>query len=437
VYYPVADVNNNPDNPIINIRSFGENPEAVAAHVKAFIEGAHSDKRDFVLTTAKHFPGHGDTATDTHMSLAVITADRERLERVELVPFRAAIDAGVDSIMTAHVAVPALAPPDLPATLAPAILTGLLRKDLGFKGLVVTDALEMASIVKGFGSGEAAVRALEAGADALLMPADPEAAIRAVVAAVESGRLSRARIQESAVKLLAAKERVGLARQRFVKLDAIGDIVDAPEANERAQEIADRAVTLVRNGGNLVPLAAPDQACYVTMAESRFSTEGQTFTQELHKRVPHATVTALDASMSRPDLDDAVRKLPPCADYVVAAFASVSAYRGSVALAGELPSVVEALIATGKPLALISLGNPYLLRGFPAVTAYLATFSTVPPSEIAAAKALLGEIDIRGRLPVSIPGLAAYGEGIQVRATEAPASPATGSTAAAAGQARQ
>ena len=253
VYYPVADVNNNPDNPIINIRSFGENPEAVAAHVKAFIEGAHADKRDFVLTSAKHFPGHGDTATDTHMSLAVITADRERLERVELVPFRAAIEAGVDSIMTAHVAVPALAPPDLPATLSPAILTGLLRKELGFKGLVVTDALEMASIVKVFGSGEAAVRALEAGADALLMPADPEAAIRAVVAAVENGRLSRARIQESAVKLLAAKEKVGLARKRFVNLDAIGDIVNAPEANERAQEIADRAVTLVRNGGNLLP----------------------------------------------------------------------------------------------------------------------------------------------------------------------------------------
>ncbi len=440
VYYPVADVNNNPDNPIINIRSFGENPEAVAAHVKAFIEGAHADKREFVLTSAKHFPGHGDTATDTHLSLAVITADRARLDRVELVPFRAAIDAGVDSIMTAHVAVPALAPPDLPATLSPAILTGLLRQDMGFKGLVVTDALEMASIVKTFGSGEAAVRALEAGADALLMPADPEAAIRAVVTAVEKGRLTRARIQESAVKLLAAKEKVGLARQRFVDLDAIGDIVDAPEANERAQQIADRAVTLVRNGDNLLPLTAPEQACYVTMAESRYSTEGQIFAQELHKRAPHAAVAALDASLSRGDLDDALRKLPACASYVVAAFASVSAYRGSVALAGELPGVVETLAATGKPLALVSLGNPYLLRGFPTVTAYLATFSTVPPSEIAAVKALVGEIDIRGRLPVSIPGLAAYGEGIQLRATHAPAPPVTASSASpaeATGEARQ
>ena len=436
VYYPVADVNNNPDNPIINIRSFGENPEAVAAHVKAFIEGAHADKRDFVLTTAKHFPGHGDTSTDTHMSLAVITADRERLERVELVPFRAAIEAGVDSIMTAHVAVPALAPPDLPATLAPAILTDLLRKQLGFQGLVVTDALEMGSIVKGFGVGDAAVRALEAGADALLMPADPEAAIRAVVAAVESGRLSRARILESAVKLLAAKEKVGLDRRRFVDLDAIGDIIDSPEANERAQQIADRAVTLVRNGGNLLPLAAPERACYVVMAEGRYSSEGQAFTQEVRKRAPKAPVAALDPSMSRPDIEDAVGKLPACAEYVVAAFASVSAYRGSVALAGELPSVVEALLAKGKPLALVSLGNPYLLRGFPDVTAYLATFSTVPPSELAAVKALFGEIDIRGRLPVSIPGLAQYGDGIQLRAPHPPA-PEAPPPQAAAGPARQ
>ena len=222
VYYPVADVNNNPDNPIINIRSFGENPKDVAAHVKAFIEGAHADKNNFVLTTAKHFPGHGDTSVDTHMNLATIPADRDRLERLELVPFNAAIEAGVDAIMTAHIAVPALAPPDLPATLSPAILTDLLRKQLGFKGLVVTDALEMGGIAKGFSSGEACVRALEAGADTLLMPSDPDAAIRAVVAAEQSGRINRQRVQESVAKILAAKEKVGLDRKRFVEYRSAG-----------------------------------------------------------------------------------------------------------------------------------------------------------------------------------------------------------------------
>jgi beta-N-acetylhexosaminidase len=419
VYYPVADVNSNPDNPILNIRSFGEDPREVAAHVKAFIEGAHSDKENFVLATAKHFPGHGDTAVDSHMNLPTINADRERLERLELPPFRAAIEAGVDSIMTAHIAVPALGPPDLPATLSPAILTDLLRNQLDFKGLVVTDALDMGGIAKGFGGAEAAVRALEAGVDVLLMPADPEAALKAVLTAVESGRLTRRRIQESVVAVLSAKEHVGLERKRFVDLEAIGDVVDSPEASERAQEIASRAVTLVRNGGNLIPLAAPERACYAVMLENRYSSAGQVFAQEVRKRVPQAAVASLDASMSRDTLEEAIRALPACHSYVVAAFATVTAYRGSVGLAGELPRAVEALVASGKPVALVALGNPYLLRNFPGVTAYLATFSDVPPSEMAAVMALFGEIGIRGRLPVSIPGLANYGEGIQVQPTRA------------------
>jgi len=419
VFYPVADVNNNPDNPIINIRSFGEDPKDVARYVRAFIEGARAEKRNPVLTTAKHFPGHGDTAVDTHLSLAVLNADREHLEQVELVPFRAAIEAGVDSVMTAHVAVPALAPPDVPATLSPAILTKLLREELGFKGLVVTDALEMAGVTKGFNAGEAAVRALEAGADALLMTPDPDAALKAVLAAVASGRLQRERIEESVARLLAAKERVGLDRRRFVDLEAIGDEVDAPESNQRAQEIADRAVTLVRNQGDLVPLAAPERACYVVMQENRYSSEGQAFTQEVRRRAKGANVVSLDPSLPAAAVDDAVGKLAACESYVAAAFSSAAAYRGNLALGGELPRVLETLAASGKPVVLVSLGSPYLMRSFPAVGAYLATYSTVPPSEVAAVRALFGEIAIRGRLPVSIPGLAQVGDGIQLPARRA------------------
>jgi beta-N-acetylhexosaminidase len=420
VYYPVADVNDNPDNPIINIRSFGENPQEVAAHVTAFIEGAHSDKRNLVLATAKHFPGHGDTSVDTHVNLATIPADRDHLERVELVPFKAAIAAGVDAIMTAHIAVPALAPPDLPATLSHAILTGLLRNELGFKGLVVTDALEMGSIAHGFTTGDACVRALEAGADALLMPADPDAAIRSVLAAERSGRLTRGRIRESVAKILAAKEKVGLGSKRFVNLEALGDVLDSPEANEKAQEIAGRAVTLVRNNGNLVPLAAPEQACFVVLQENRFSTEGQAFIREVRKRLRNASMTTLDPSMPREQIDEATGRLGACQNYAVAAFASVTASRGSVGLGGELPHAVDAIVATGKPVVLVALGSPYLLRSFPSVTAYLATFSNVPPSETAAVEALWGAIPIRGHLPVSIPGLAQYGEGLQTAATRTP-----------------
>ena len=417
VYYPVADVNNNPDNAIINIRSFGENPQAVATQVMAFIEGAHSDKKNLILATAKHFPGHGDTAVDSHLNLPTIAADRDRLEQIELVPFKAAIEAGVDAIMTAHIAVPSLAPPDLPATLSKAILTDLLRKELGFKGLVVTDALEMGGIAKGYSTGEAAVRALEAGADTLLMPSDPDEAIKAVVAAVEGGRLTRQRIHESAIKILAAKEKVGLDRKRVVDLEAIEDVVDSPEASEKAQEVADRAVTLVRNGGELIPLVAPERACYVVMPENRLTTEGQVFLQELHKRLPRAPVAVMDPSVAREGVDDMIGKLSGCASYAVAAFTSVAAYRGTPGqLAGELPHALETLAASGKPVALVALGNPYLLRNFPAVTASLATFSNVPPSEVAAVRALFGEINIGGHLPVSIPGLANYGEGIQVTA---------------------
>jgi len=234
---------------------------------------------------------------------------------------------------------------------------------------------------------------------------------------VQTGRLTRQRIQESVIKLLSAKEKVGLDKKRFVDLEAIGDIVDSPEANEKAQEIADRAVTLVRNGGNFVPLIAPDHACYVAMVESRSASAGQVFLQEVRKRVVRAAAATLDPSMPRQELDDTLSKLSGCQSYVVAAFASVGANRGSVGLLGELPHAMETIAATGRPVALAALGSPYLLRDFPRVTAYLATFSTVPPSEIAAARALFGEIQIRGHLPVSIPGMASYHDGIQVQAT--------------------
>jgi beta-N-acetylhexosaminidase len=417
VYYPVADVNNNPENPIINIRSFGENPQDVAAMVKAFIEGAHSDKRNLVLTTAKHFPGHGDTAVDSHFSLPAITAGRDRLESLELVPFRAAIEAGVDSIMTGHIAVPALASDDTPATLSPAILTSLLRNQMNFKGLVITDALSMGAIVNSFGAGDAAVRALEAGADTLLMPADPDAAIRAVVAAVQSGRLTRQRIQNSVIRLLSAKERLGLDRKRSVDVEAIGDVIDDPAVNERAQEIADRAVTLVRNSANLIPLAAPDRACFVVMNEGRYTSDGLVFSQEVRKRAPKAAVVALDGAMTREEIAALLDKQTNCASYVAAAFVAVNAGSGPAGLSNELANALQNLIAGGKPVALLAMGNPYLLRAYPKAAAYLATFSSVAPSEIAAVKALWGEIPIQGHLPITIPGEARYGEGIQLPAT--------------------
>ena len=414
LFFPDADVNNNPDNPIINIRSYGENPADVSAFVSAFIAGAHSVAGARVLTTAKHFPGHGDTATDTHLNLATITGDKARLEEIEWAPFRAAIESGTDSVMTAHIAVPALDDPGIPATLSPKILTGILRDELGFKGIVVTDALEMGGIAQGFSGGQASVLALQAGADVLLMPPDGEAAINAVEAAVRSGQITQKRIEESAMRILTAKAHLGLGSKRLVDLEDIHSVVNSVESNAVAQQISDRSVTLVRNENDFVPLKSPATTAFFILAEGRASVEGLAFTAEVRKRSAAASVTIVDTSMSDADLDAAVQHASSASQYVVAAFASVAAYRGSVALGGGFPAMLQNLVATKKPVALVALGNPYLLRNFPDVAAYVTTYSTVPPSEISAVKALYGEIAIGGKLPVSIPGFALYGDGISL-----------------------
>lgn len=408
LFFPDADVNNNPDNPIINIRSYGENPGDVSEFVKAFIEGAHSVPGSPVLTTAKHFPGHGDTATDTHMNLATITADRPRLEQLEWAPFRAAIQAGVDAVMTAHISVPALDGTGLPATLSPKIVTGILRDDLGFKGIVVTDALEMGGIVKEFPAGEAAVRSLLAGTDVLLMPQDAEAAINGIAAAVKSGQIPVQRIDESVMRILLAKARLGLAKNKLVDVSAIPAITASPASNAVAQSIADRAVTLVRNQDAFIPLKPDASTAYFLLTEAATSKEGQAFAGELRKRDPAAVVISLS-----PNMQAVAQGVPDASRYVVLAFASVSAYRGSVALSGEYPQLINTLTATKKPVALIAMGNPYLLRSFPDVAAYMTTYTTVPPAEVSVVKALFGEIPITGKLPVTIPGFAGYGDGMQ------------------------
>jgi beta-N-acetylhexosaminidase len=417
VFAPDADVNNNPDNPIINIRSYGEDPKEVAAHVQAYIEGAHSDLKLPVLVTAKHFPGHGDTAQDSHLALAKLGADRARLNSVELVPFRAAIEKGVDAIMTAHMAVPALEPQEIPATVSANILTNLLRNELNFSGLIVTDAMDMLGLTQLFDTGEAAVRALEAGADVLLMPKKAEDAIDGVLAALKSGRLTKQRLDQSVTKILTAKTRLGLNKRRVVDLHAIGDVIDAPEDEEVAQGVADHAVTLIKDEKDLVPMRNADSAAVIVLADSRNGQQGRRLIDEIHKRAPNMNTILLDPSMSKEDLDQAAHSVAGASSVVVAAFVSVAAYRGNVALAGEYPELVNGLLSGQAPVTLASLGNPYLVRSFPGAKAYLTTYSTAPTSEAALAKALFGEIPIKGHLPVTIPGVAKYGDGIQLPAS--------------------
>jgi beta-N-acetylhexosaminidase len=321
--------------------------------------------------------------------------------------------------MTAHIAVPALDDPGIPATLSPKIMTGILRDELGFRGIIVTDALDMGGIAKGFSVGDASVLALEAGADVLLMPQDPEAAINAVAAAVRSGRITQKRIDASVMRILTAKAHVGLATKRTVDLDEVHSVVDSLESNAVAQRIADRSVTLVKNDNDLIPLKEPASTAFFVLTEGRASVEGVAFVTELRRHAAGVSVTVLDSTMSEMDLRAAVDAASQAKHYVVAAFANVAAYRGDVALGGGFPMLVQNLLATKKPVTFIAMGNPYLLRSFPEVAAYMTTYSTVPPSEVAAVKALFGEIAIGGKLPVSIPGFAQYGDGISLPASGA------------------
>jgi beta-N-acetylhexosaminidase len=409
-------VNNNPLNPIINMRSFGEDPAMVAEDVGAFIDGAHSDPHSYVLLSAKHFPGHGDTSQDSHMQLATLDQPRERIESVELVPFRAAIQHGVDSIMTAHLAVPSIEPEPIPATLSHRILTDLLKDELGYKGLVVTDALEMQGVASLFSPGEAAVRAVEAGADVLLMPVDPEASIKAIEAAIASGRLSRRRIDESALKVMTAKQKLGLFRgSRFVKLDSITDDLQADELDHLAEHVAEKAITVVKDDKHLLPAPEGDGSCLVLLNEYQFTARGELLVRTVRQGLPSVKVYITNSGMPDSVLAAvAADTAAHCKQIYAAAFVTVSANRGSVAMEGGLNGLLSQMVHGPVPVALFALGNPYLLMTFADVSTYAAAFSTAPSSEIAVARAILGQIPLTGRLPVSIPGIARVGDGMDV-----------------------
>ncbi len=416
IFAPDADVNSNPENPIINIRSYGEDPAAVSRNVAAFIDGAHSDPRNLVLVTAKHFPGHGDTDTDSHLDMALLDKDREHMDSIELKPFETAIAHGADSIMTAHMAVPAIEPEDIPATVSPKVLTGLLRNELKFKGIIITDAMDMQGLTKEFPGAEASVRAILAGADVLLMPPDPERAINAVVTAVQQGRISRKRIDESALRVLVAKIHLGLNRNKLVNVDTIADVLEAKESDESAQHVSDRAVTLVKNEGGVVPLKNASQACVIIAVQGRASLSGPRFAQEFARRAKDARIVTVDSTMPLAALQAEAGDTGACSAIVVSANVTVAAYQGDIALGGDLAPFIEKLTAGPVPVVMVAVGNPYLLASFPKVAAYLATFSITVPSELSAVKALFGQMPVTGHMPVSIPGFAQVGDGIQLPA---------------------
>jgi beta-N-acetylhexosaminidase len=451
VFAPVADVNNNAANPVINVRSFGEDPAEVARFVAAFVEGAQNAG---VIATAKHFPGHGDTAVDSHRGLPVIDVARARLDAVELVPFRAAIKSGVGSVMTAHIGLPQVDPTQvtplpreaivrptyaerevfvenavLPGTLSPVVTTKMLRQDLGFDGLVVTDALDMSGLTIYFKQDEAGVRAVLAGADMLLKPADPDAILRGLVEAVKSGRLTEKRLEESARRILAAKYDLGLASNRVAALEQIDSVVAGPDAFKFADDVAARAVTLVRDDAKLVQRAdgfglRPGARVFnlaITNGEDRNWVAGP-FASQMARLGVRPETLVLDSRSTEAEVADALERAQK-ADVVVASmYGRVrSGATNSVGLPEQGARVLSALVEKKLPVVGVSFGNPYLLQGFPGLGTYVVAYGDMPSLQRAAARALLGRADFSGRLPISLPGLYPRGTGIQLKAAPAPA----------------
>jgi len=391
VFAPDADVNNNPENPIIGIRAFGVDAATVSEHVAAFVRGAKSATPP-ALVTVKHFPGHGDTEEDSHKGLPVIAVDRARLEAVELPPFRAAIAAGVDSVMTAHIAMPQVDKEGVPATISPVVIGEVLRKQLGFTGLVTTDAMDMDALAREYGSAEASVRAIEAGVDVLLMPRDPDQAIDAVMKAVTAKRLTMARINESVRKVLRAKARLALQKSRMTDGDNIPEVTEDAASMEHAQRVADGAVAVLRGDPKRVlPVANSATTCVIVLAEWRGSGQGLQMADELRARAPLARLTVLEPPMPAAALPE-----PPagCEVTVVAPFLGI----GSKAkLNPAYEPLLERVVRAGKPVVLAAMGSPYVVRGYPEATLALTTYSTVPVSETALVKVLFGEIKPMGK----------------------------------------
>jgi beta-N-acetylhexosaminidase len=438
-FFPDTDVNSNPANPIINTRSFGSDPQQVGDLAAAYIRGA---KANGMLTTVKHFPGHGDTATDSHLGVARVAGDLERLRSVELPPFRRAIEAGVDAVMVAHVTVPALeSDPNRVATTSAAVVTGLLKGQMNFQGIVVTDALDMAGLTRLYqrNGGRAAVEAFQAGNDVLLMPVELGASYRSLLQAVRSGEIPSAQLDASVLKMLKLKASVGLHQARTVDLAQLARLVGRPENIELAQRIANDAITLVRDNGKVLPLKkigtgaqglpyqnlAPvlNRTVVVLFSDDVRTGAGRTFDREFRHRIPDAQVIYADAHIASGISDQALAAVDQAQAVIVAVEVAPTAGKmeraesgltNSVALPEANGALLKRILDRGAERTMVvALGNPFLASDFPEVQNYMCAFSNASVSEVSAVKALFGEISIRGHLPVNIPAIAEQGAGIE------------------------
>ena len=412
-YSPILDVNNNPANPVISTRSYGEDPALAARMGAAFVRGLQDHG---MIATGKHFPGHGDTEVNSHLALPVVDVDRARLDSVELVPFRAAVDAGVGAIMSFHGAMPALDASETPATLSAAILTGLLRRDMGFEGMIISDAMDMRGVLDRYGAVEAAKRAVAAGADVLIQPLDVKQTIDAVVAGVAEGRYSESRLDDAVHRILRMKRQLGVDRQRFVDVEGAREIVGDSAHLGVAREIAERSVTIVRDRHEMLPLSRlgrDARVLSISLARRADLAAGGAFNAELRRHFPGLRIESINADDVAPDYSRLLAAADSAAVVLVSSYVSHSWDAATATAPRAFTDFVRTLEARGRRPIIVALGNPYLLQQIPDASAYVIGWGGFAVSQQATARAVLGAIDVRGRLPISIPPLAEFGAGLQ------------------------
>lgn len=410
-FAPVMDVNSNPDNPIINFRSYSDSPETVSKFGVEFIRGAQENG---LITTAKHFPGHGNTGTDSHTSLPVITAGREEFEAIDLVPFRKAVDAGVKMIMTAHIAVPSLDDTRLPATLSPALSHDLLRDKLGYQGLIVTDALEMGGITESFWVGEAAIRAIEAGSDIVLLPMDVDKAMSEVTLAVRKGRISEARINESVSRILAAKEELGLFDNRFVSLSEAKEIIGNNEHLSIASRIASKSITLVKDENNLIPIPVGKsrKMSHILLATSDgMLSYSSTFRSLVSRTHGNVETSFYYQPLTELMVDEIIESAVESDFILVTLLIRVRMNLGTVSIDQSHRRLITKLQDSGLPVVVVSFGSPYV-ADVDELDTYLCGYSYGSISQYAMADAIFGATSISGKLPVRLSANLPTGYGI-------------------------
>lgn len=413
IFAPVLDVNNNPENPVINVRSFSASPATVAEYGMQMVEGIESEG---LLATAKHFPGHGDTDTDSHLALPVINHDYARLDSLELQPFRVSVEQGLRSVMSAHIAFPAISENiDMPATLDESVLNRVLRDTLGFDGLIVTDGLNMQGITDSFSPGDAVVRALNAGADMMLMSPDEMTAVNEVIRAVESGRISEERIEQSARKILQLKKEHGVFDKYMVDIDALANRISTPQYQAEAERIARESVTLLRNDGDIIPIREADHRniLAVALADDRSGSTGSGFASQLRRYHSNVNFHVLDQRTSEEEKEEILKAAEDADLILIGSFIIVRSHQ-PMQVQPEQLALLRKLTSMDKPSGVIAFGNPYVVQDLTDADIHMMAWASTAHQIVQSVPALFGASDISGRLPINIPGLYTIGDGIDV-----------------------